>query len=98
MEAPGVDGYAAFKVGDGVSSFRGYGMGSYSFFNQGIDIFAERGFEVPDSLPAASLHDLFTIFLDPKHGMGGIFHVVNETGGSSTIANPDVVVPVVSFP
>jgi hypothetical protein len=98
MEGPGVDGYAAFKVGDGVSSFHGYGMGSYSFFNQGIDIFAERGFEVPASLPAASLHDLFTIFLDPTHGMGGILHVVNETGGSSTIANPDTVVPVVSYP
>ena len=98
MEAPGVDGYAAFKVGDGVSTFHGYGMGSYSFFNQGIDIFAERGFEVPDSLPAGSLHDLLTIFLNSKDGMGGILHVVNETGGSSTIANPDKVVPVVSYP
>jgi hypothetical protein len=98
MEAPGVDGYAAFKVGDGVSSFHGYGMGSYSFFNQGIDIFAERAFEVPNSLPAGSLHDLLTIFLDPTHGKGGILHVVNETGGSSTIANPDTVVPVVSYP
>ena len=98
MEAPGVDGFAAFKVGDSVSSFQGFGMGSYSFFNQGIDIFAERGFEVPDSLPAGSLHDLFTIFLDPSHGKGGILHVVNEAGGSSTIANHDQVVPVVSFP
>ncbi len=30
MEALGVDGWAAFKVGDGVTSFHGYGMGSYS--------------------------------------------------------------------
>ena len=98
MEAPGVNGYAAFKIGDGVTSFTGYGMGSYSFFNQGIDIFAERGFEVPDTLPVGSLHDLFTIFLDKVHGKGGITHVVNETGGSSTAANADIVVPVVSFP
>jgi hypothetical protein len=98
MEAPGVDGWAAFKVADGVTSFSGYGMGSYSFFNQGLDIFAERAFEVPDTLPAGSLHDLLTIFLDPSHGMGGILHVVNETGGSSTIANPDVPVTVLSYP
>ena len=35
MEAPGVDGWAAFKVANTVTSFKGYGMGSYSFFNQG---------------------------------------------------------------
>ncbi len=40
MEAPGVDGYAAFKVADSVTSFAGYGMGSYSFFNQGLNIYA----------------------------------------------------------
>jgi len=98
MEAPDVPGYPAFKVGDHVKSFSGYGMGSYSFFNQGVDIFAERAFEVPTSLPAASLHNLFTIFLDVVNGKGGILHVVNDTGGSSTAANPDVVVPVLSYP
>jgi len=98
MEAPGVDGYAAFKLASDVTSFHGYGMGSYSFFNQGLNIYAERAFEVPDSLPAGSLRDLLTIFLDPSHGKGGILHVVNEAGGSSTIANPDVPVAVVSYP
>jgi hypothetical protein len=73
-------------------------MGSYSFFNQGVDIFATHAFEVPTSLPAGSLHDLLTIFLDVTHGSGGILHVVNDTGGSSTRANPDTVVPVVSYP
>ena len=98
MEAPGVDGWAALKVADDVTSFSGYGMGSYSFFNQGADIFAAHAFEVPTTLPAGSLHDLLTIFLDPSHGKGGILHVVNDTGGSSTIANPDVPVTVVSYP
>src|SRR5712691_3263328 len=97
-EAVGVDGWAAFKVGDTVTSFHGYGMGSYSFFNQGLNIYAERAFEVPATLPAGSLNDLLTIFLDPSHGKGGILHVVNETGGSSTIINPDTPVTVVSFP
>jgi hypothetical protein len=98
MEAPGVDGWAAFKVGDGVTSFHGYGMGSYSFFNQGLNIYSAHAFEVPATLPPGSLHDLLTVFLDPSHGSGGILNVVNDTGGPSTIANPDVPVTVVSYP
>ena len=98
MEAPSVDGWAAFKVANAVTSFSGYGMGSYSFFNQGVDIFAANAFEVPATLPAGSLHDLLTIFLDPSVGKGGILNVVNGIGGSSTIANPDVPVTVVSYP
>ena len=98
MEAPGVDGWAAFKVADSVQSFSGYGMGSYSFFNQGVDIFAAHAFEVPTTLPAGSLHDLLTIFLDASVGKGGILNVVNDTGGPSTIANPDTPVTVVSYP
>ena len=97
-QAPGVPGWAAFKIADTVTSFSGYGMGSYSFFNQGMDIFAANAFEVPDTLPAGSLNDLLTIFLDPSNGKGGILNVVNDTGGSSTIANPDVPVTVVSYP
>jgi len=98
MAAPGVDGYPAFKVAREVDSFSGYGMGSYSFFNQGLNIYAANAFEVPASLPAGSLHDLLTIFLDKVHGKGGILNVVNDTGGSSTVANPDTPVTVVSYP
>ena len=98
QESPGSPGYPAFRIADSVTSFSGYGMGSYSFFNQGIDIFAANAFVVPDTLPASSLNDLLTIFLDPSNGKGGILNVINDTGGSSTIANPDVPVTVVSYP
>lgn len=97
MEAPGVDGWAAFKVTNNVTSFNGYGMGSYSFFNQGVNIYAANAFEVPTNLPAGSMHDLLTIFLSTA-GSGGILNVINNTGGSSTIANPDTPVTVVSYP
>jgi hypothetical protein len=36
MSSPTTDGYAAFLVAPRVRSFQGYGMGSYSFFNQGV--------------------------------------------------------------
>lgn len=94
----GALGYPAMRVADGVKSFSGTGMGSYSFFNQGIDIFADNAFRVPSDLPTGSLHNLLTIFLDPANGKGGIKNVVNGVGGSSTIANPDVPVTVVNYP
>ena len=97
MEAPGIDGWAAFKVARTVTNFNGYGMASYSFFNQGVNIYAAHAFEVPVTLPTSSLHDLLTIFLSTA-GFGGILHVVNDTGGSSTSANPDVPVTVASYP
>jgi hypothetical protein len=98
MEAPGVYGWPALKVANSVTRFSGNGMGSYSFFNQGLDIYASSAFVVPTSLPPSSLHDLLAIFLDPSTGRGGILNVVNGIGGSSTIANPDVPVTVVNYP
>jgi hypothetical protein len=102
MQAPGVDGWSALKVANSVKRFNGYGMGSYSFFNKaangGADIFAENAYEVPTTLAPGSLHNLLTIFLDPNRGTGGIRHVVNGIGGSSTIANPSTPVTVVDYP
>ena len=49
------------------------------------------------ALCGSELHDLLTIFLSTT-GSGGIDHVVNETGRSSTAANPDAAVDVVSYP
>jgi hypothetical protein len=97
MSSPTTDGYAAVLISPTARHFTGYGMGTYSFFNQGIDIFADHAYEAPN--PAnVQMHDLLTIFLDPAHGMGGIRNVINDTGGPSTIANPDVPVTVTSYP
>jgi len=97
MENPATDGYPAFQITHQAAGFQGYGMGSYSFFNQGVEIFATSAFEVDDT-PGVQLHDLLTIFLNATGGFGGIDHVVNDVGGSSTIANPDTPVDVVSYP
>jgi hypothetical protein len=90
------DGYPAFLITERAAGFQGYGMGSYSYFNQGVPIFASTAFETAS--PAGSeLHDLLTIFLSTA-GSGGIDHVVNGTGRSSTTANPDTAVDVVRYP
>jgi hypothetical protein len=84
MSSPTTDGYPAFVIGSKVTSFSGYGLGSYSFFNQGVDIHSATAFSVPDT-PGVQLHDIFTRFLS---GMGGIDHVINDTGAPVTAVNP----------
>jgi hypothetical protein len=97
MENPSTEGYPAFLITAHAADFQGYGMGSYSFFNQAVPIFASNAFEA-DNPPGLQLHGLLTIFLNANGGSGGIDNVVNGTGGSSTIANPDTPVDVVSYP
>jgi hypothetical protein len=93
----GTLGYPAIHVTSHVQSFQAWGIGSYSYFNQGVNIYSANAFVVPTTLAPGSIHDALTIFLSTA-GFGGIQNVINGTGGSSTIANPDTVVPVVSYP
>jgi hypothetical protein len=97
MQNATTDGYPAFEVAPNVTTFTGYGMGSYSFFDLGIPIFASEAFQVPDT-PGVQMHDLLTIFLNATTGSGGINTVINGVGGSSTAANPDTPVDVTSYP
>jgi hypothetical protein len=65
-------------------------MGSYSYFGQGVPVFATSAFEIDDP-PGGELRDLLTIFLSAA-GTGGITHLVSSAGGSSTAANPEAAV------
>jgi hypothetical protein len=93
MSDPNTDGYAAFLVTPRATGFQGYAMGSYSFFNQGVQIFATQAFQSLAS--GVQFHNLLTVFLN---GSGGINSVINGVGGSSTAANPGKAVDVVSYP
>jgi hypothetical protein len=88
----GVNGFASYEVAPSVKTHEGWGMGVYCFFNQGVDIHAERAFEVPDTA-GVKLHDLVTVFLT---GSGGIDHVVNGTGAAVNSSNQ--VTNIVSYP
>ena len=87
------DGYPAFVISPKVTSFSGYGLGSYCFFNQGVPIESATAFSVPDA-PGVQLNDVFTRFLN---GSGSIDHVVNGTGAAVTTENPGPS-DVVSYP
>ena len=88
----GVDGFAAYKVAGSVATHEAWGMGSYSFFNQGVPIHASHAFEVPVT-SGVRLHDILTVFLT---GSGGIDHVVNDTGAAVDSTNQ--VTNIVSYP
>jgi hypothetical protein len=84
------DGYPAFYVPNSVTSFQGYGMGSYSYFDQGVAIENSMAFQAPDT-SGVQFHDLLTVFLN---GSGGIESVINGTGAavSSSFGGPSDVV------
>jgi hypothetical protein len=93
MSSSTQDGYPAFYVPGTVTSFQGYGMGSYSFFDQGVAIENAMAFQAPDT-SGVKFHDLLTVFLN---GSGGIESVINGTGAavSPSFGGPS---DVVSYP
>jgi hypothetical protein len=88
----GVNGFAAYKVDDSVTTHEAWGMGSYSFFNVGPEIHAASAFEAPVR-PGVKLHDILSVFLN---GFGGIDHVVNDTGAA--VSSTNQVTNVVTYP
>ncbi|MYT57626.1 coagulation factor 5/8 type domain-containing protein, partial [Streptomyces sp. SID7834] len=88
-----IKGYAAYKVGDSVTTHEGWGMGSYCYFNVDPTIRQQHGFQAPVK-PGVKFHDLLVVSLG---GQGQYDHVINNTGsptsGTSTIPSQ-----VVSFP
>jgi len=83
MSSSTQDGYPAIYIPNSVTSFTGYGLGSYSYFSQGVAIENAMAFQVPN---AAGIHmnDLLTVFLN---GSGGIASVVDGTGAAVSSTN-----------
>jgi uncharacterized protein involved in high-affinity Fe2+ transport len=90
MSSATQDGYPAFYIPNSVTTFQGYGMGSYSNFDVGPAIENAMGFQAP-ATSGVVFHDVFTIWLN---NFGGIQSVINGTGAavSSTAPGPSNVV------
>ncbi|NUQ98139.1 MAG: coagulation factor 5/8 type domain-containing protein [Streptomyces sp.] len=88
-----VKGYAAYKVGDGVTVHEGWGLGSYCYYDVDPTIVQHNGFTAPNR-PGVRFHDLLVVSLG---GKGQYEHVINDTGtptsGTSTVPST-----VVSYP
>jgi hypothetical protein len=86
------NGYPAIAVASNVTSFGGWGLGSYCYFNVNPAVNSANAFQSP-STAGVAWHDLLTVSLG---GVGTITHVINTTGA----VTPSNTTPsnVVSFP
>jgi hypothetical protein len=88
----GLNGFAAYKVGAGVTSHEAWGLGSYCFFNVNPAVSAFHAFEVPDTANVR-FHSALTVSLNFQ---GTITHVINNAGG--TTPSGTVPVNVINYP
>ncbi|MDR6976251.1 hypothetical protein J2X68_002939 [Streptomyces sp. 3330] len=88
-----VKGYAAYKVGAGVTTHEGWGLGSYCYYNVDPTIVQHHGFAAPDA-PGVKFHGLLVVSLG---GQGQYEHVINDLGaptsGTSTVPSTVVAYP-----
>jgi hypothetical protein len=90
--AQGVNGWASYKVANGVKSHEAWGLGVYSVF-QHPDVVLTRAIETPKT-PGVRFHDMITVALG-NHGE--ISHVIDDTG-EATAMQPRVTPKVTNFP
>jgi hypothetical protein len=90
--APGVNGWASYKVADGVTSHEAWGLGVYSVFIY-PEVVLTRAIETPKR-PEIRFHDMITVALG-EHG--AIKHVINDTG-EATAMTPRVTPKVTGYP
>ncbi|MFC1228672.1 MULTISPECIES: hypothetical protein [Streptomyces] len=86
-------GYAAYKVGDRVTTHEGWGMGSYCYYNVNPTIVQHHGFAAPNR-PGVRFHHLLVVSLS---GNGQYECVINDTGAPTSGTNT-VPSKVVSYP
>jgi len=88
------NGYPAYVVANGVTTHQAFGMGIYSFFNQGVEITEDNAIIVP-KVNGVSIHDAGTVFLN---GSGQILHVIDGVGATVSKSNAGKLSPVVVYP
>ncbi len=89
------NGYPSYVVANSVTTHQAFGIGVYSYFNQGLNIIDDNAILVPNTTGVV-LHDLLTVFLSSQ-GFGQITHVIDNTGNISNRSNADVAQTVVTY-
>jgi hypothetical protein len=90
--AKGVDGWASYKVAEGVTRHEAWGLGVYSVFRR-PNVVLSRAIEVPKT-PEVRFHHMITVALDDK---GAIENVIDDAGGPTSIT-PRVTPKLAEFP
>jgi hypothetical protein len=90
--APGVNGWASYKVSANVSQHEAWGLGIYSVFLK-PNVVLSRAIESPET-PGVRFHHMITVALGDK---GEISNVIDGVGGATSI-RPRVTPKVNEFP
>lgn len=88
------NGYPSYVVNDSVNKHAAYGLGVYSYFNQGVAIVEDNAMTVPVA-NGVTVSGVGTVFLN---GSGQITHVINGSGSTANIKNDGTLQPVVTYP
>ena len=88
------NGYPSYVVADAVPKHTAYGLGIYSYFNQGINIIEDNAMTVPYT-KGVTIYDAGTVWLN---GSGQITHVIDGNGAAVNSSFADQLSPVVTFP
>ena len=90
------NGWASYKVADGVSTHEAWGLGIYSVFRH-PNVTLSRAIEVPHTTEVR-FHHMVTVALD---NLGEITHIINDAGGAAkpgTPGNPRIDPRITEFP
>ena len=90
--APGVDGWASYKVADSVTTHEAWGLGIYSVFRH-PNVVLTRAIEAPKT-PGVKFHHMITVALD---NLGAIENVIDDAGGA-TVTKPRFTPKLTEFP
>ena len=91
--AKDTNGWASYKVADGVTAHEAWGLGIYSVFRH-PNVTLTRAIEVPEK-PTVRFHHMITVALDDK---GEISNVIDNKGGATAIAPKRVTPKLAEFP
>ncbi|MCQ8239379.1 hypothetical protein [Rhizosaccharibacter radicis] len=79
------NGYAAYAVDPSVTSHQAWGLGVYSYFNQGVAIVEDSAIAVPRN-GGVQIHDAATVLLN---GSGQITHIVDDAGATASTSGQE---------
>ena len=88
------NGYPSYVVSEGVPKHTAYGLGIYSYFDQGVNIIEDNAMTVPYT-KGVNIYDVGTVWLA---GSGQITHVINGDGATVNSSFADQLSPVVTYP
>jgi Ricin-type beta-trefoil lectin domain len=77
------DGYPSMSVASGVTSFKGYGLGIYCYFDVNSSIVSANAITAPN-LSGVQFNDMVTVSLG---GVGTIDNIINGVGGTVNSSN-----------